>query len=52
LNGSGSGIRACWTKSRLHGQKVTTAFYLEGGTKVVFVVVAGESYQLRAELAL
>ncbi|HEX4837972.1 MAG TPA: hypothetical protein VFV03_05555 [Solirubrobacteraceae bacterium] len=52
MNGAGSGIRACWTKSRLHGQKVTTAFYFEGGPKVAFVVVAGQSYQLRAELAL
>jgi len=52
MNGAGSGIRACWTKSRFHGQKVTTAFYFEGGPKVVFVVVAGQSYQLRAEFAL
>jgi len=44
-------VRACWTATRNQGQTVTTAFYLEGG-QVAFVVVAGHSFQLRAELAL
>jgi len=45
-------IRACWTTTRYRGQTVTTAFYFAGGPKVAFVVVAGHSFQLRAELAL
>ncbi len=52
LNGPGTGVRACWEKTRYDGQEITTAFYFDGGTKVAFVVVAGQSYQLRAEFAL
>jgi hypothetical protein len=52
LNGASSGLRACWTTTRSRGQTVTTAFYFAGGPKVVFVVDAGHSFQLRAQLAL
>lgn len=52
LNGAGTGIRACWVKTHRRGQQVTTAFYFDGGRSVAFVVVAGQAYQLRAELAL
>jgi hypothetical protein len=48
----GSGSRACWTRTRYGQQTITTAFYFEGGSTVVFVVVASQAYQLRAKLAL
>ena len=52
MNGAGSGLRACWARGRYGRQTVTTAFYFEGGTKIAFMVVAGQLFQLRAEFAL
>ncbi|MHB8531312.1 MAG: hypothetical protein ACYDC2_01190 [Solirubrobacteraceae bacterium] len=51
-HGPKSPLRACWTRTRSGGQSVTTAFYFDGEPKVAFVVVAGQSFQLRAKLAI